>query len=218
MIPKNVLAIWRRNLEFSLKSFNMVVNTAFCAFREKNSTWVFPKQFVFLNDYRALIETFSIFWQNFPKVVNSALYVSKVTLRGNFSLKMIKKPISSWRMSQKTLFFSYQKVPWTTDKTDLFPSRPTIWMNWFSLENISLRIFSWILSGKIPTGLWNKYSTLTEQQLRKVVSNSNGIILEFAFSLWKISQVLAEKNHEGCQYYIFSAEMINFRKNIFFSD
>ena len=140
---------------------------------------------MFPYDYRALHETFSIFRQNFPKVVNSALYVSKVTLRGNFSLKKIKKLIPFWRMSQKTLSFSYQNAPWTTVKTDLFPSRPTIWMNWFSLEKVRFHKIFWILSGKNPTRLWNNYSTLTEQQLRKVVLTSNGMIFEIAFSLWK---------------------------------
>ena len=67
LILKNVLAIWRRYFGFRLKHFNRVVNTAFNAFRENNSTRLFWKLIFFHNDYRASSENFSIFGRIFPR-------------------------------------------------------------------------------------------------------------------------------------------------------
>ena len=121
-------------------------------------------------------------------------------------------------LAQKTFSFLYQKVPWRTVKNDSFASRPTLWINWFSPEKFSFRSFFGILSGEKPTGRVVKQivhvdrTTIEESDFHFEWYDSWICLL----TLNKISRILAEKVHEGCHYCILSAEMINYRKNIFF--
>ena len=87
----------------------------------------------------------------------------------------------------------------------------------FFSGKLSFSLFFWDFSGKTPAGLSKQKSTLTEEQLRKVVFYFKGFDFWYCYlTLNKIFWILSENYKQGCQNCILCVEMNKFRKNIFF--
>ena len=116
--------------------------------------------------------------------VNSAVATSpEEDLEVNLiSFKITKTPFLS-ETGQKTLSFFYQIFPGSLVKNALFPSRLTFSRKWFSRKTFILVFcldFERETSGRVVT----KWSTLPEEQLRKVLFTSSDLIFDIVFSLW----------------------------------
>ena len=111
------------------------------------------------------------------------MYVSRGRLRVKINFIEKSKKCFLSALGQKTLCFSHQKVPWTTLKNALFPCRLTLSMKWYPWEKFHFRClldFEREDSGRVV----KKWSTLTEEQLRKLVVTSNDLILDIVFWGW----------------------------------
>ena len=163
----------------------MVVNTAFYSLREKKINQIFFET-NFVSQWLPEFEwnRFKFLADFFQEVVNGAIYVSGGTFRGQSIYFQKSKELFLPELGQKTFSFSYQKVPWTTLKTDVFSSIPKLWMNGFSLENNSFRRFLGILAGKLRQGCQNDSLRRQKSHWRKWFFNSNHLILDIVISHW----------------------------------
>ena len=130
------------------------------------------------------VKPFQIFGRFFPR----GCQWCNIRVRGNISrskyLFSKSKELFLPELGQKTFSFSYQKVPWTTLKTDVFSSIPKLWMNGFSLEKNSFRRFLGILAGKLRQGCQNDSLRRQKSHWRKWFFNSNHLILDIVISHW----------------------------------
>ena len=163
----------------------MVVNTAFYSLREKKINQIFFET-NFVSQWLPEFEwnRFKFLADFFQEVVNGAIYVSGGTFRGQSIYFQKSKELFLPELGQKTFSFSYQKVPWTTLKTDVFSSIPKLSMNGFSLENNSFRRFLGILAGKLRQGCQNDSLRRQKSHWRKWFFNSNHLILDIVISHW----------------------------------
>ena len=163
----------------------MVVKTAFYSLREKKINQIFFET-NFVSQWLPEFEwnRFKFLADFFQEVVNGAIYVSGGTFRGQSIYFQKSKELFLPELGQKTFSFSYQKVPWTTLKTDVFSSIPKLWMNGFSLENNSFRRFLGILAGKLRQGCQNDSLRRQKSHWRKWFFNSNHLILDIVISHW----------------------------------
>ena len=183
LIPRNVFAIWRSYFGFRLKHFSMVGDTAFYAFRERIQREIFRNVFCFLIVTGLWVKRFLI-WAAFSKVLSimhsmcpeEDLEVKLIFFQNNWATFSF----GNWT---KTLSFFYQFFPGSFVKNALFPSRLTLSRKWFSPKTFIL-VFCLDFERQTSGRLVKKWSTLPEEQLRKVVFTSSVLILDIVFSLW----------------------------------
>ena len=129
--------------------------------------------------------------------------ISKNSLFGNWSKNfVIYLPNLSWNDCQKCV------VPFliNTFNEVIFSKKRS-----FS--------FFWVFIGKTHAGLSKQQSTLTEEQMSKAVFYFEWFDLwYYHLTLNKTFWILIEIIKQGCQYCNLRVEMLNIRRNIFFSN
>ena len=146
----------------------MVGDTAFYAFRERIQQEIFRNISCFLIVTGLWVKAFLIFGRGFRRVVQSALYVS----RGHLELKLIffnsSKTTFYRKLGEKNLSFFYQIFSKVCQKCRV-PFQTSTFKEVTFSRKLSFLLFCLHFERENSGRVVKKWTTLTEEQLRKVV-------------------------------------------------